>query len=175
MLVGESSISKKMSANTFPLIKYLISMSYFLYMPRFMSVGPFGCVQQDEDLMKGSTLVSCFFYCKVIRKIKNNPMWQICFQKDSLFFSIITEKYSLIVLTPVERFDQGLMYYPVIPLIQRRPPFVLGRTHACQTLLWECYFSSHPCSKTEGDEKPNVPSTLSGKQLCKCNFLVHLK
>lgn len=75
-----------------------------------MSVGGFSPLSQDEDLMKGSliwTFVSCFFYCKVIIKIKNNPMWQICFQKASLSFSIITEKYSLIVLTPVERFDRG--------------------------------------------------------------------
>lgn len=55
-----------------------------------MSVVFFGSVQQDEDLMKGSliwTLVSCFFYCKVIRKIENNPMWQI-FQK--LHFSSLS-------------------------------------------------------------------------------------
>lgn len=118
--------------------------------------------------MKGPliwTLVSCFVYCKVIRKIKNKPMWQICFQKASLSFSIITEKYSLIVLTPIERFDRGLMYYPVVPLIQRPLPFVLGRTHTCQTFLWECYFSSHPCSKTEGDEKTNVWLWIAGSGL----------
>lgn len=116
--------------------------------------------------MKGSliwTLVSCFFNCKVIRKIKNNPIWQICFQKGSLSFSIITEKYSLIVLTPVERFDRGLMYYPVVSLIQRPPPFVLGRIHRRQILLRECYFSSYWCLQTEGDEKPNVPSNRQWK------------
>lgn len=31
-------------------------MSYFLYMSRFMSVGSFGSVQQDKDLMKGSLI-----------------------------------------------------------------------------------------------------------------------
>lgn len=59
-------------------------------------------------------------------KDKNNPLWQICFQKVSLSFSIISEKYCPIVLTPMECFDRGLMYYPVFPVIQRPLPLVLG-------------------------------------------------
>lgn len=59
-------------------------------------------------------------------KDKNNPQWQICFQKVSHSFSIIPEKYCTIVLTPIECFDRGLMYYPVCPVIQMPPPFVLG-------------------------------------------------
>lgn len=59
-------------------------------------------------------------------KDKNNPQWQICFQKVSHSFSIIPEKYCTIVLTPIECFDRGLMYYPVFPVIQMPPPFVLG-------------------------------------------------
>lgn len=59
-------------------------------------------------------------------KDKNNPQWQICFQKVSPSFSIIPEKYCTIVLTPIECFDRGLMYYPVFPVIQMPPPFVLG-------------------------------------------------
>lgn len=78
---------------------------------------------------KGS-IIWCFashvFDCKVIIKIKNNPQWQICFQKVSHSFSIIPEKYCTIVLTPIECFDRGLMYYPVFPVIQMPPPFVLG-------------------------------------------------
>lgn len=60
-------------------------------------------------------------------KDKNNPPWQICFQKVSLSFSIISEKYCPIVLTPIECFDRGLMNYPVFPVIQMPPPLVLGR------------------------------------------------
>lgn len=81
---------------------------------------------------KGSLIwcfASCVFDCKVIIKIKNNPLWQICFQKVSLSFSIISEKYCPIVLTPIECFDHGLMYYPVFPVIQMPPPFVLGEEH----------------------------------------------
>lgn len=57
-------------------------------------------------------------------KDKNNPPWQICFQKVSLSFSIIAEKYCPIVLTPIECFDRALMNYPVFPVIQMHPPLV---------------------------------------------------
>lgn len=49
------------------------------------------------------------------RKDKNNPPWQICFQNVSLCFSVMAEKYCSIVLTSGEHFDQGLMYYSVLP------------------------------------------------------------
>lgn len=62
------------------------------------------------------------------------------------------------------------MYYPVVALIQRPPPFVLGRTRACQTLLWECYFPSHTCSKTEGDEI-QTPNEKAAVQIQICNAL----
>lgn len=77
-------------------------------------------------------------------KDKNNPQWQICFQKVSHSFSIIPEKYCTIVLTPIERFDRGLMYYPVFPVIQMPPPFVSGKPHQSgKRSVWNIHTLCH--------------------------------
>lgn len=85
--------------------------------------------KQWEAVERFANMMFCclFLLLQGHHKDKNNPPWQICFQKVSLSFSIISEKYCPIVLTPIECFDQGLMYYPVFPVIQMPPPLVLGK------------------------------------------------
>lgn len=142
-------------------------------MSTFMSQEGFLALSQDEDLMKGSliwTFGSCFFYCKVIIKIQNNPIWQICFQKASLSFSIITEKYSLIVLTPVERFDRG--------------PDVLPCRRSDSEASTICFRENVRLSKAPLGMLLFFPYMLKNwrgwnpnadeRQLCKCKFVMHL-
>lgn len=85
--------------------------------------------KQWEAVERFTNMMFCclFLLLQGHHKDKNNPPWQICFQKVSLSFSIISEKYCPIVLTPIECFDRGLMYYPVFPVIQMPPPLVLGK------------------------------------------------
>lgn len=85
--------------------------------------------KQWEAVERFTNMMFCclFLLLQGHHKDKNNPPWQICFQKVSLSFSIISEKYCLIVLTPIECFDRGLMYYPVFPVFQKLPPLVLGK------------------------------------------------
>lgn len=76
--------------------------------------------------LKGSLIwcfAVCFFYCKVIIKIKIIPRDKFVFKR----FHSTSLSYCPIVLTPIECFDQGLMYYPVFPVIQMPPPLVLGK------------------------------------------------
>ncbi len=90
--------------------------------------------KQWEAVERFANMMFCclFLLLQGHHKDKNNPPWQICFQKVSLSFSIISEKYCPIVLTPMECFDRGLMYYPVSPVIQMLPPLVLGKN----TRVW---------------------------------------
>ena len=86
-------------------------------------------IKQWEAVERFANMMFCCLFplLQGHHKDKNNPPWQICFQKVSLSFSIISEKYCPIVLTPIECFDRGLMYYPVFPVIQMPPPLVLGK------------------------------------------------
>lgn len=85
--------------------------------------------KQWEAVERFANMMFCclFLLLQGHHKDKNNPPWQICFQKVSLSFSIIAEKYCPIMLTPIKCFDQALMYYPVFPVIQRSPPLVLRK------------------------------------------------
>lgn len=116
-----------------------IFLIYFLCPSRFMSQG--GPVNQNvssalwqrpkqwEAVERFANMMFCYLFLLLQghHKDKNNPPWQICFQKVSFSFSIISEKYCPIVLTPIERFDRGLMYHPVFPVIPKPPLVVLGR------------------------------------------------
>ena len=124
---------------TYPSAIISIFLIYFSCPSRFMSQG--GPVNQNvssalwqkpkqwEGVERFANMMFCclFLLLQGHHKDKNNPPWQICFQKVSLSFSIISEKYCPIVLTPIECFDRGLMYYPVFPVIQMPPPLVLGK------------------------------------------------
>lgn len=85
--------------------------------------------QAERGVVKTfANVVLChlFLFLQGHHKDKNNPPWQICFQKVSLSFSIIAAKYCPIVLTRKEFFDRGLMYYPAFPVIQMPPILLLG-------------------------------------------------
>lgn len=107
-----------------------------------VSSAPWQEPKQWEAVERFTNMMFCclFLLLQGHHKDKNNPPWQICFQKVSFCFSIISEKYCPIVLTPIECFDRGLMYYPVFPVIQMLLQHLFwGRTWECEMVLCESY------------------------------------